>query len=214
MLQNLVFCLFICSIFLFIAAILSKHYDESRHESYFEQCFVVEKKIGCGSFGDVFKVKSKEDNKYYAVKKSRERFKGKLDRERKLQEVCRNEQLPPHPNCVRLYKAWEERGHLYMQTELCDTSLSDFAEQHHDIPERIVWDYLVDLLKATKHLHDHDLVHLDIKPDNIFIAKDGLCKLGDFGLVLDLTKVGTCKCYANLLIQSINFNHYNRAYLA
>ena len=40
-----------------------------------------------------------------------------------------------------------------------------------------------------KHLHDHDLVHLDIKPDNIFISMDGVCKLGDFGLVLSLKKV-------------------------
>ena len=40
-----------------------------------------------------------------------------------------------------------------------------------------------------KHLHDHDLIHMDIKPENIFIAKDGTCQLGDFGLILDLSKV-------------------------
>lgn len=38
-------------------------------------------------------------------------------------------------------------------------------------------------------MHDHNLVHMDIKPDNIFISFDDICKLGDFGLVLDLTKV-------------------------
>lgn len=43
--------------------------------------------------------------------------------------------------------------------------------------------------QAVKHLHDHDLLHMDIKPDNIFIAKDGTCQLGDFGLILDLSKV-------------------------
>ncbi|RUS80463.1 hypothetical protein EGW08_011779 [Elysia chlorotica] len=41
---------------------------------------------------------------------------------------------------------------------------------------------------ALKHLHDHNLVHMDIKPDNAFISFDGICKLGDFGLVIDLTK--------------------------
>ncbi|CAG2183062.1 unnamed protein product, partial [Oppiella nova] len=154
-------------------------------------CFIVEKKIGSGSFGDVFKVKSREDGKYYAIKKSRERFKGKSDRERKLEEVCKHEQLPKHPNCVRLFRAWEEKQHLYIQTELCETSLSDFADVNHDIPEPIVCNYLVDLLKAVQHLHDHHLIHLDIKPDNIFLSRHGLCKLGDFGLVLDVNKNDT-----------------------
>ena len=40
-----------------------------------------------------------------------------------------------------------------------------------------------------KHLHDYDLVHMDIKPENIFISDEDTCKLGDFGLVLDLSKV-------------------------
>ena len=46
----------------------------------------------------------------------------------------------------------------------------------------------MDLLKALQHLHDHDLVHMDIKPENIFIGMDGICKLGDFGLMIDLAK--------------------------
>lgn len=44
-------------------------------------------------------------------------------------------------------------------------------------------------LQAVRHLHNHKLVHMDIKPDNIFIGFDGLCKLGDFGLVIDLSQV-------------------------
>ncbi|KAH8035163.1 hypothetical protein HPB51_004404 [Rhipicephalus microplus] len=39
---------------------------------------------------------------------------------------------------------------------------------------------------GVKHLHDRHLVHLDIKPENIFISREGYYKLGDFGLVLDL----------------------------
>jgi len=38
----------------------------------------------------------------------------------------------------------------------------------------------------VQHLHNHDLVHMDIKPDNIFFGFDGRCKLGDFGLIVDL----------------------------
>ncbi|RWS28624.1 membrane-associated tyrosine- and threonine-specific cdc2-inhibitory kinase-like protein [Leptotrombidium deliense] len=167
---------------------LSKQYDETREESYFDQCFKVFEKIGSGSFGDVFKVRSKEDGIYYAVKKSRERFKGKGDRERKLDEVAKHEQLPKHLNLVRFYKAWEEKQCLYIQTELCDSSLSEFLECNHEVKESLVWNYLIDLLFAVKHLHERNLIHLDIKPDNIFISRDGICKLGDFGLMVDLSK--------------------------
>ena len=48
--------------------------------------------------------------------------------------------------------------------------------------------YMVDLLQALGHLHDHDLVHMDVKPENIFLGMDGICKLGDFGLMIDLAK--------------------------
>ena len=40
-----------------------------------------------------------------------------------------------------------------------------------------------------KHLHDHNLIHLDIKLENILVALDGRYKLGDFGLVVDVSKV-------------------------
>ena len=45
--------------------------------------------------------------------------------------------------------------------------------------------------QGLKHLHDNDMVHMDIKPANLFIGRDGLCKIGDFGLVLELSKVST-----------------------
>lgn len=43
--------------------------------------------------------------------------------------------------------------------------------------------------QGLKHLHDNNMVHMDIKPANLFIGLDGLCKIGDFGLVLELSKV-------------------------
>ncbi|XP_012940021.1 membrane-associated tyrosine- and threonine-specific cdc2-inhibitory kinase [Aplysia californica] len=169
-------------------SMLSPKYNENSKALYFEQMFTDVQPIGFGSFGEVFKAKSKEDKKYYAVKKSRERFKGQFDRKRKLEEVAKHETLPPNRNCIGFVRAWEENGHLYIQTELCDLSVSEYCYQNHNLPERLIWNYMVDLLMAVKHLHDHNLVHMDIKPENAFISFDGVCKLGDFGLVIDLTK--------------------------
>lgn len=69
----------------------------------------------------VFKVRSKEDGRFYAVKKSIEMFRSATDRMEKLNEVQKHEQLPKHTNLVQFVKAWEERGCLYIQTELCKT---------------------------------------------------------------------------------------------
>lgn len=164
----------------------SQHYDEHSPTSYLHQCFHVDQKLGEGSFGVVYKVRCLDDGQWYAVKVANRQFRGQRDRRLKLQEVAKHELLPPHPHCVRFIKAWEEDHRLYIQTELCKCSLAAYAEQHHNLSEQLVWEFLVDLLLGVKHLHDHDLAHLDIKPENIFISRDGYYKLGDFGLVLDL----------------------------
>ena len=73
-------------------------------------------------------------------------------------------------------------------TQLFLGNLQDLGSKEGRLAEEVIWAYMVDLLKALQHLHDHDLVHMDIKPENIFIGMDGICKLGDFGLMIDLAK--------------------------
>jgi len=164
----------------------SATYEPSKAISYFEQAFTKEAEIGAGYFGTVYRVRSKDDQQVYAVKIARERYRGPTDRARKLEEARKHQFLPPHSNLVRFYNSWEERGRLYQQFELCSQSLDELSNKQDNIPQDVIWAYLVDLLQAVQHLHDHDHIHMDIKPENIFIGMDGICKLGDFGLMLDL----------------------------
>ncbi|XP_078393692.1 membrane-associated tyrosine- and threonine-specific cdc2-inhibitory kinase [Cetorhinus maximus] len=164
----------------------SRVYDESNEDLYFEQCFQKISRLGHGSFGEVFKVRSKEDGKLYAVKRSMELFRGESDRSRKLEEAQKHERLGAHANLVGFVRAWEEGRRLYIQTELCDASLQQYAEGRCPLPERRVWAFLADLAAALKHLHDRGLAHMDVKPANVFVAGGRLCKLGDFGLLLEL----------------------------
>lgn len=155
---------------------------------YFDQCFTRLSFLGSGSFGLVVKVQSKEDGKLYAVKKSRERFRSDADRKHHLEEVNKNELIKEHCNCVRFYKAWEECDHVYIQSELCEMSLKDYAENVQSIEETEIWNVIVDLSIGLKHLHDSNFAHMDIKPANLFLGRDGLYKIGDFGLVVELTR--------------------------
>ncbi|TMW52552.1 hypothetical protein DOY81_002377 [Sarcophaga bullata] len=168
--------------------LLSSTYDCSSNETYFEQCFSRLAKIGEGSFGEVFKVRSKEDGLLYAIKMSKEIFRSELYRQERLEEVRRYEQFSGHANCLRFYRAWEQNDRLYMQMELCRESLERYLERKRTIPEEKIWSILLDLLLALKSLHDRNLIHLDIKLDNVLIGYDDSCKLADFGLVIDVDR--------------------------
>lgn len=83
---------------------------------------------------------------------------------------------------VRYHQAWMEDDRLYIQTELCSGTLAD--ERFVPLPRR--YKLIRELCLALQFLHHHDMVHLDIKPENIFLKNDQF-KLGDFGLVTQNT---------------------------
>ncbi|CAG9531219.1 unnamed protein product [Cercopithifilaria johnstoni] len=170
------------------AVIETNYYDERCRMSFFDQAFSNPRCIGKGSFGEVFKAFSKDDKRCYAVKITVEPFHSPTDREDKLREVQKHELLPKHPNLISYVRAWEEYGFLYIQTELCQCSLLDYKMKVGIIPERDLWLFFGDIALAVRYLHNHDLLHLDIKPQNIMVSFDGTCKLGDFSLIIDIQK--------------------------
>ncbi|XP_077359137.1 membrane-associated tyrosine- and threonine-specific cdc2-inhibitory kinase [Festucalex cinctus] len=162
-------------------------YDPKKQQSYFNQCFTTLGLLGRGSFGEVHKVENNKDGRLYAVKRSLKRYRGNADRNRKVREARNHERVCPHPHILDLVAAWEECGRLYIQTELCHTSLLLHAEsQTPGNDERAAWWYLCDLLSALDHLHSRNFVHMDVKPANVLVTASGRLKLGDFGLLLEL----------------------------
>ncbi|NND21398.1 MAG: protein kinase [Silicimonas sp.] len=88
-----------------------------------------------------------------------------------------------HPNVVGVHRAFEENSTAYMALDLIDgRDLADILQREPQLlsPARIV-DILAQLLDAIEKVHDVDLLHRDISPDNILIEKSGTPVLIDFG---------------------------------
>jgi len=64
----------------------------------------------------------------------------------KLEEVRKHELIPKHENCVQFIGAWEEDDYLYIQLELCRTSLEKYTEVNHEITQDMLWNILLDVL--------------------------------------------------------------------
>uniref|UniRef100_A0A0K0DG35 non-specific serine/threonine protein kinase n=1 Tax=Angiostrongylus cantonensis TaxID=6313 RepID=A0A0K0DG35_ANGCA len=163
----------------------SQIYRASQPGSYFEQCFRICRILGKGEFGEAVEVESLEDGRHYAIKRALRTFESSTSRQNKLREVLVHESIPHHANILRFEKAWEERGRLYIQTELCSGNLADYRRNFGLLTENELYLVLLSVLTAVEHLHSLNILHLDIKPSNILIHESG-CKLGDFGLAYNL----------------------------
>ncbi|KAF9585074.1 high-affinity iron permease [Lunasporangiospora selenospora] len=141
--------------------------------------------LGVGDFADVLKVQSKATKGFYAVKKLRKTVQGAMERKHYLTEVRNMWKVEPNPHVLQLLEAWEQRGKIYMRMELCKLGSLKSAllaqRKYNGFDEKRIWRCLTDLSSGLKAIHDSGVIHLDIKPENIFITSLGSLKIGDFG---------------------------------
>lgn len=164
--------------------------------------------IGTGEFSQVYRVTQKQElkgsqsyfsipqartsprtplpDRVWAVKKSRNAYIGPKDRQRKLQEVNTLKALGHSDHTVQLFDSWEDKNHLYIQTEFCEEgSLDSFLDQvgrKARLDDFRIWKILLELSRGLKHIHDSGFIHLDLKPANVLITFEGVLKIADFGM--------------------------------
>jgi|GEM_PF-1432325 len=87
-----------------------------------------------------------------------------------------------HPNIVTIYSVEEEDGIPFIVMEYLEgTTLHEKIEEGPIGPEKTA-DIISQVCEALSYSHNKDIVHRDIKPDNIFLLFDGTVKLTDFGI--------------------------------
>ncbi|PWY97001.1 Pkinase-domain-containing protein [Testicularia cyperi] len=93
-----------------------------------------------------------------------------------------------HPHVVKLYEVLDDpsKDSLYMVFEFCpDGKVIDIRlnETVEPLPEEPARCYFIQILLGVEYLHENDIVHRDIKPDNILLSEDRtVCKIVDFGV--------------------------------
>ena len=88
-----------------------------------------------------------------------------------------------HPGIVKVLDCFEGNNTFYYVMEYIESgSLNDYIEVCGQIPEEESLRYVRNVGEALEHMHKHNMAHLDVKPSNIMITKNGRAVLIDFGL--------------------------------
>nr|XP_031863917.1 uncharacterized protein CI109_000561 [Kwoniella shandongensis]KAA5530989.1 hypothetical protein CI109_000561 [Kwoniella shandongensis] len=154
-----------------------------------EKDFVIVQSLGSGAFSQVWKVKEKKTGRFYAVKAGKP-YTGAKNRLRQLEEISilRQLSLNPHPNIVNYVDSWESHSRLYIRTTMAECGdLARFLGLLGDyggLGEARVWKTLVELADGIAHIHKHNFLHLDIKPSNILINREGGLVIADLGMAV------------------------------
>jgi serine/threonine-protein kinase len=145
--------------------------------------YLIVRELGRGGMGTVYEGLDQETGERAAVKLLaaplaqeegfRDRFEAEIETLKKLN----------HPNIVRLFGFGQQEHHLFYAMELVDgNSLEQQLAQGRRFDWREVTRIGIETCRALRHAHDRGIIHRDIKPGNLLMARDGQVKLSDFGI--------------------------------
>lgn len=148
--------------------------------------YLVEKELGSGAMGTVFRAKSKKSGEFVAIKlMSLALGTSETAINRFVREVAILKQLD-HPNIVKYKGSGRYHGApFYIMEYVEGESLDHILNRQKKLPWEDVINIGFDLCAGLQHAHDKGIIHRDLKPSNLMVLTSGVVKLTDFGIAKD-----------------------------
>ncbi len=138
--------------------------------------------IGAGGMGEVYKARDTRLGREVAVKILPASIAADPDRLRRFEQEARAVAALSHPNILGVHDIGQHNGMHFLVTELLEgESLRELLERGIPSHRKSV-NYSIQIANGLAAAHCKDIAHRDLKPDNIFITRDGQVKILDFGL--------------------------------
>ncbi len=167
------------------------------HERATAQRFIIERTLGRGGMATVYLAHDRMLDRPVALKVLAEQLAGDEDFRRRFLREARLAAKLVHPNVVQVYDVGEgERGPHIVMEYVDGQTLADELRKAGRLPPADVVAIGVQLCSALEAAHAEQLVHRDIKPQNVLRGRSGQVKLADFGIARSLggtrhTEIGT-----------------------
>ena len=150
--------------------------------------FEIIKQIGSGAFSTVSLVKRKKDNTIYALKRVELSKMKQNEKDNSLNEI-RLLASVNHVNIIAYKESFYEESSntLNIILEYADGGdLQSKISAHKNIKkyfnEKTIWSIFIQMVYGIRELHNRNIIHRDLKSANIFLMKNGICKLGDLNV--------------------------------
>lgn len=160
--------------------------------------FELKKRLGKGGMGEVFLANQLSLDRLVALKTLSKELSKKEDFVARFHREARSMAKLDHSNVVKVYAVDSFKGLHYVAIEYVDgKSVQDWLDKLEKFSVADAVHIAMVSAEGLKHAHDQNMIHRDIKPDNILLTSKGVVKVADFGLAkaldedVSMTQSGT-----------------------
>jgi len=164
--------------------------------------------IGTGGMSDVYKAKCHKLNRFVAVKVLKQEFSESAEFVSKFRTEAQAAAGLMHPNIVNVYDVGEENGINYIVMELVEgITLKRYIEKKARLSVKEAVSIAIQISMGIDAAHNNNIIHRDIKPQNIIISKEGKVKVTDFGIA----KAATSNTITSNVMGSVHYTSPEQA---